>query len=60
MIMYIALIFLGGSLVALIWGIHHTLGIAPTAKYNCSIAEISPDYTTAMKEECRRLRSQQK
>lgn len=24
--------------------------------YNCSVAEISPDFTTAMREECRRLK----
>jgi hypothetical protein len=27
-----------------------------TRMYNCSIAEISPDFTTAMREECRKLR----
>ena len=25
--------------------------------YDCSIAEISPDFTTAMRQECRKLRS---
>ena len=25
-------------------------------KYNCDIAEISPDFTPAMKQECRKLR----
>lgn len=58
--MWLALALLGTALVSLIWGIHNALGIDPGAKYNCSIAEISPDYTPAMKEECRRLRSQQK
>jgi hypothetical protein len=52
--MVIVLIFLGGSLVALIWGINNAIGIDPVAKYNCSIAEISPDYTPAMKQECRK------
>jgi len=27
-------------------------------KYNCEIAEISPDFTPAMKQECRKLRVQ--
>jgi len=27
--------------------------------YNCSVAEFSPDFTTAMREECRKLRKQQ-
>jgi hypothetical protein len=26
--------------------------------YNCSIAEISPDFTPRMREECRRLRKE--
>jgi hypothetical protein len=31
---------------------------SPTEKtYSCDIAEISPDYTVAMKEQCRKLRS---
>ena len=53
-IMIIALIILGGSLAGLIWGINNAIGIDPVAKYNCSIAEISPDYTPAMKQECRK------
>ena len=28
-----------------------------TVKYDCSIAEISPDYPTQVKEQCRKLRS---
>lgn len=28
--------------------------------YNCSISEISPDFTVAMREECRKLRKEQK
>lgn len=53
-IMWVSLILLGGSLSALIWGINHAIGIDPVAKYNCDIAEISPDYTPAMKQECRK------
>ena len=52
-IMWIALIALGSSLAGLIWGINNAVGVDPVAKYNCSIAEISPDYTPAMKQECR-------
>ena len=58
-IMVAALIFLVTSLAGLIWGINNAVGVDPVAKYNCDIAEISPDYTPAMKQECRRLRSQQ-
>lgn len=31
----------------------------PTGTYNCSIAEISPDFTPAMREVCRKLRREQ-
>ena len=55
LIMWPALIVLGGAMLGLMYGIHTYLGAGPTI-YNCSIAEISPDYTPAMKEECRRLR----
>ena len=30
-----------------------------TVVYNCSIAEISPDYPPKVKEECRKLRMEQ-
>jgi len=49
-----ALIVLGGALISILYGINSVL---PTkAMYDCRIAEISPDYTPAMKNECRRLR----
>jgi len=51
--MVLALIFLITALAGLIWGINNAVGGDPVAKYNCSIAEISPDYTPAMKQECR-------
>jgi hypothetical protein len=28
--------------------------------YNCSVAEFSPDFTTKMREECRKLRQEQR
>jgi hypothetical protein len=49
-----ALIFLGSCLFGLLYGIN---SIMPNEKvYNCQLAEISPDFTTAMREECRKLR----
>jgi hypothetical protein len=30
-----------------------------STRYNCSVAEISPDFTTAMKDTCRKLRREQ-
>lgn len=56
--MWPILILLGAVLFALLYGIHDVL--PRESVYDCSIAEISPDYTPAMKEECRQLRSQQK
>jgi len=54
LLMWPALILLGACLFALLYGIN---SVMPNERvYNCSIAEISPDYTTAMKEECRKLR----
>ena len=55
LIMWPTLAILGGSLIALLYGIH---SLVPNERvYNCSIAEISPDFTTKMREECRRLNS---
>jgi hypothetical protein len=57
--MWPTLIVLGVAMFALLYGVNTQLGSGP-AIYNCSIAEISPDYTPAMKEECRKkLRSSQ-
>ena len=58
MIMISALIFLAVSLGGLIWGINATLSESPIM-YDCRIAEISPDTPVKVKEECRKLRSQQ-
>jgi hypothetical protein len=56
--MWPILILLGFAMVALVYGVNQ-LGTRQIM-YNCSIAEISPDYTPAMKEECRKkLRSSQ-
>ena len=51
------LVLLATALIALLYGIHD---VSPKETvYDCRIAEISPDYTPAMKEECRKkLRSQ--
>jgi hypothetical protein len=47
-----ALIVLGSLLIYILYGIH---GVLPKeAMYDCRIAEISPDYTPAMREECRK------
>ena len=56
LLMWPALLVLGGLMCALLYGIGNML---PTeAMYDCRIAEISPDIPVAAKEECRRLRSQ--
>jgi hypothetical protein len=51
-IMYAALAVLGVGLVSLLYGIHSVL--PREAVYDCRIAEISPDFTPAMKSECRK------
>ena len=58
LIMWPVIIVLGIMLFSLLYGISTVL--PQKAVYDCSIAEISPDYTPAMKQECRKLRSQQK
>lgn len=55
--MWPALIILGGALFGLLYGIHAVL---PNNLIECKVIEVSPDYTSAQKEECRKLRSQQK
>lgn len=55
LIMWPTLIILGAALVALLYGINSSL--PQTAVYDCRLAEISPDFTTAMREECRKLNS---
>jgi hypothetical protein len=52
LIMWPILILLGFAVFALVYGVNQ-LGTGQTM-YNCSIAEISPDYTPAMREECRK------
>ena len=51
LLMWPALVLLGALLFSLLYGIHSVL--PHEAVYDCRIAEISPDYTPAMKQECR-------
>ena len=55
--MWPTLIVLGLAMLALLYGVNTQLGTGQTM-YNCSIAEISPDFTPAMKTECRKLKHQ--
>jgi hypothetical protein len=55
LIMWPTLIILGAALFGLLYGIHSYL--PKEATYDCRIAEISPDFTPAMKEECRKLKA---
>ena len=53
-IMVFVLLFLGSACFGLIYlGNNMFPDYKPT--YNCSIAEISPDFTPAMRDECRKL-----
>jgi hypothetical protein len=51
LIMWPILFVLGAALISLLYGIYSVL--PHEAVYDCRIAEISPDYTPAMKQECR-------
>jgi hypothetical protein len=52
LIMWPVLFLLGAALISLLYGIHSVL--PQEAIYDCRIAEISPDYTPAMRNECRK------
>jgi hypothetical protein len=41
-------------------GIATVLDESETLQYDCSIAEFQPNYPTVIKEECRRLKLEQK
>jgi hypothetical protein len=49
-----AIIFMGLALVSMIFEDTHVTGRV----YNCSLAEISPDFPPEVKNECRKLRSE--
>lgn len=57
LLMWPALIILAVAMFALLYGVSTQMGTGQTM-INCSIAEISPDFTTAMKNECRKLKRQ--
>jgi hypothetical protein len=56
--MWPALILLGSALTALLYGIHTVL--PNEAVYDCRLAEISPDIPVQAKEQCRKLRMENK
>jgi hypothetical protein len=55
----LALALLGSMLCGLLYSINTLLG-PTTVAYNCSIAEISPDYPVVVKEACRKQRLEKK
>jgi hypothetical protein len=58
LIMWPALIFLGACMIGLLYGINTML--PNEVAYDCHIAEISPDIPVAVKEKCRKARTEQK
>lgn len=55
-VMYVVVTLVGLGFIALLYTLDtYLIGTGPKM-YNCSIAEISPDFTPAMREECRKLR----
>ena len=55
LIMWPALIILGGSLIELLYGINNAMPVE--TKIDCRMAEISPDIPVAAKEACRKLQA---
>jgi hypothetical protein len=54
LIIWPTLLVLGSALFGLLYGIHSYL--PREVRYDCGIAEISPDVPVAVKEQCRKLR----
>lgn len=54
LLLWPTLTLLGAALFGLLYGIHSYL--PKETVYDCGIAEISPDYTPAMKDACRKLK----
>jgi hypothetical protein len=54
LIIWPTLIILGSALFALLYSINSYLSIDHEAMYDCRISEISPDFSPAMREECRK------
>jgi thymidylate synthase len=55
-IMVAVLTLLGSGLFGLLYGIHN-LTKGSVHVYDCTIAEISPDFSPEMREKCRQLRA---
>ena len=58
LLMWPALIFLGACMFGLLYGINTMMPTKIT--YDCTWAEISPDMPPKVKEECRKLRMEQR
>lgn len=55
LIMWPTLALLGLSLAGLLYMINDA--IPEVTRYDCALSEISPDFTPAQREECRKLRA---
>lgn len=51
----VILIFAAG-MITVIWGITFVSDVSEYKVYDCSLAEISPDFPIKVKEDCRKLR----
>ena len=51
----VMLLGIAGVIFAIYWNYTHPHVVV---KYDCSISEISPDYTIPVKEACRKLRAE--
>jgi hypothetical protein len=48
---------LGGALFWFFVAVHFATGGDRVIRYDCNLAEISPDYPLQVKEDCRKLRA---
>ncbi len=55
-IMCVTLTLLGSALFGLLYGVH-SLTKGSVRVYDCTIAEISPDFSPEMREKCRQVRA---
>jgi hypothetical protein len=59
LIIWPVLLLLGISMFGILYGIHSMVGDMGPRMYNCALAEISPDFTPKMRDECRQLKAKQ-
>ena len=57
LIIWPVLLLLGISMFGILYGINSMVDDMGPRMYDCALAEISPDFTPKMREECRQLKA---